>query len=126
MRFLILGAVLASLTLPARADTRVALELVLLADATGSIDAAEIRFQREGYAKAITHPDVLDAISFTGPIAVTYVEWANVGSQDVVVDWTLIEDAESCASRSPTPWSPLRARRMVAMPSALRSCSASA
>ena len=51
------------------------LELVLLADATGSIDDAEIRFQREGYAAAIIHPDVLSAIA-SGPhqqIAVTYV-----------------------------------------------------
>jgi hypothetical protein len=39
------------------------LELVLLADASGSIDNAEIRFQREGYAAAITHPDVLWAIA---------------------------------------------------------------
>lgn len=80
---------------PARAETPVALELVLLADATGSIDAAEIRFQRQGYAEAITHPDVLDAIRFTGPIAVTYIEWADAASQDVVADWAVIEDSAS-------------------------------
>ena len=38
------------------AAERVDLELVLLADASGSIDEAEIRFQRQGYASAITHP----------------------------------------------------------------------
>lgn len=81
--------------LPATAQTPVALELVLLADATGSIDAAEIRFQREGYAEAITHPDVLDAISFTGPVAVIYVEWADSASQHVVADWAVIDDKES-------------------------------
>ena len=81
--------------LPARAQTPVALELVLLADATGSIDAAEIQFQREGYAEAITHPDVLDAISFTGPVAVIYVEWADYTSQHVVADWTVIDDEKS-------------------------------
>ena len=81
--------------LPARAQTPVALELVLLADATGSIDAAEIKFQREGYAEAITHPDVLDAISFTGPVAVIYIEWADYASQHVVADWTVIEDEKS-------------------------------
>lgn len=89
---------LALSVLPARADTPVALELVLLADATGSIDAAEIRFQREGYAEAITHPDVLDAISFAGPIAVTYIEWADYLSQDVVADWAVIEDADSAGA----------------------------
>lgn len=81
--------------MPVRAQTPVALELVLLADATGSIDADEIRFQRQGYAEAITHPDVLDAISFTGPIAVTYVEWADYMSQDVVADWAVIDGEAS-------------------------------
>lgn len=73
------------------------LELVLLADATGSIDDAEIRFQRQGYAAALTHPQVLAAItdSLTGRIALTYVEWGDEFSQDVVVPWTIIDGAES-------------------------------
>lgn len=72
------------------------LELVLLADASGSITQAEIDFQREGYAAAITHPDVLAAIrsNLTGTIAVIYVEWA--ANQVVVVDWTVI-DGEATA-----------------------------
>lgn len=82
---------------PAPAETEVALELVLLADATGSIDDAEIRFQRQGYAQAITHPDVVAAIQNTphGKIAVTYVEWGDTYSQDVVVGWTVIDGAQS-------------------------------
>jgi Protein of unknown function (DUF1194) len=81
------------------AQERVDLELVLLADATGSIDDAEIRFQREGYAAAITDPAVLSAISGTlqGRIAVTYVEWGSAAMQDVVVDWTVVEGAASAA-----------------------------
>ena len=77
---------------PATAE-EVDLELVLLADATGSIDAAEIRFQREGYAQAITHPQVLKVITagMLGRIAVTYVEWGDQQSQDVVVPWTVID-----------------------------------
>jgi hypothetical protein len=76
------------------------LELVLLADATGSIDEDEIRFQRRGYAEAITDPAVLAAITdgAHGEIAVTYVEWANEWSQDVVVDWTVIDGPDSAAS----------------------------
>lgn len=71
------------------------LELVLLADASGSISQPEIDFQRQGYAEAITHPDVLEAISttLTGTIAVTYVEWA--ANQAVVVDWTIIDGPDS-------------------------------
>ncbi|MET1412518.1 DUF1194 domain-containing protein [Roseibium sp. HPY-6] len=73
------------------------LELVLLADATGSIDDAEIRFQRAGYAEAITDPSVLSAIASNayGKIVVTYVEWADMFSQDVVVDWTVIDGKAS-------------------------------
>ncbi len=82
---------------PARAETEVDLELVLLADATGSIDEAEIRFQREGYAQAITSEQVLNAVGSTllGKIAITYVEWADAHSQHVVAGWTVVEDAAS-------------------------------
>ena len=70
------------------------LELVLLADASGSIDASEIAFQREGYAAAITDPEVLAAIRNTayGSIAVTYVEWA--ANTAVVAPWTRIAGLE--------------------------------
>jgi hypothetical protein len=75
------------------------LELVLLADATGSIDDQEIRFQRRGYAEAIVDPQVVKAITegAHGKIAVAYVEWADQWSQDVVVDWMVIDGAQSAA-----------------------------
>lgn len=75
------------------AGEEVDLELVLLADASGSIDDAETQFQRQGYADAITHPDVLAAIArgIRGRIALTYVEWADETSQEVVVPWTIID-----------------------------------
>jgi Protein of unknown function (DUF1194) len=70
----------------ARANEQVDLELVLLADASRSIDDGEIRFQRQGYAAAITHPDVLAAIShgYERRIAVTYVEWGDAASLEVM------------------------------------------
>jgi hypothetical protein len=82
----------------ARAQS-VDLELVLLADASGSIDDAEIHFQRQGYASAITHPAVLDAIAqgYDQRIAVTYVEWGTVSSQEVVVPWTIVDGPASAA-----------------------------
>ena len=82
----------------ARAES-VDLELVLLADASGSIDDQEIRFQRQGYASAITHPAVLDAIAqgYDQRIAVTYVEWGTTNSQEVVVPWTIIDGPASAA-----------------------------
>jgi hypothetical protein len=89
-----------ALVRPVAAQTEVDLELVLLADATRSIDDAEIAFQRQGYAQAITHPDVIAAIesTVTGRIAVTYVEWAHAAAQDVVVGWTVIDGAPSAAA----------------------------
>src|SRR5262245_3147901 len=79
-----------ALAAPAAADP-VDLELVLMADASGSIDAGEIRFQRQGYADALASEDVLWAIrdGIHGRIAVTYVEWADQFSQAVVVPWTV-------------------------------------
>jgi Protein of unknown function (DUF1194) len=76
------------------------LELVLLADASRSIDDGEIRLQRQGYAAAITHPEVLRAIEqgFDQRIAVTYVEWGDARSQDVVVPWSIIDGKDSAAA----------------------------
>jgi hypothetical protein len=117
--------ILPSIAVAQAADAReeVDLELVLLADASGSIDAAEIRLQREGYAAAMVHPEVLHAIAHggaTGRIAVIYVEWAAAASQDVVVDWMVIEDAASArdfAARILEP--PRRARGSNAIGAAL-------
>jgi hypothetical protein len=96
MRHLIFALILCLPALPAVAqDTD--LELVLMADASGSIDAEELALQRRGYAQAITDPDVIAAIQDTayGSIAVTYVEWA--ANQAVVVDWMRIDGSEAAA-----------------------------
>jgi hypothetical protein len=92
--FRILLALCLALPLPVAAQ-EVDLELVLLADASGSITDEEIAFQRQGYAAAITDPRVLDAIAntLTGSIALTYVEWA--ANQATVVDWTLIDGPQA-------------------------------
>jgi hypothetical protein len=84
----------------AGAAERVDLELVFLADASRSIDDGEIRLQRRGYAQAITHPEILAAIGsgYERKIAVTYVEWADETSQEVVVPWTVIDGRESAAT----------------------------
>ena len=75
-------------------------ELAFVVDASFSIDAEETRLQRQGYAAAITHPDVLAAIAsgYDRRIAVTYVEWGDATSQEVVVPWTIIDGPESAAA----------------------------
>ena len=85
------------MTLPLAAQD-VDLELVLLADASGSITSEEITFQRAGYADAITDERVVTAIENTayGAIAVTYVEWA--ANTAVVVDWMRIDGPEAARS----------------------------
>lgn len=82
------------------AQETVDLELVLLADASRSIDDAELRFQRQGYAAALTHPDVLGAIAqgYERRIVVTYVEWGDASAQEVVVPWTVVDGEDSAAA----------------------------
>jgi hypothetical protein len=60
----------------------------------------ETRFQRTGYATAITDPEVLSAIASTayGSIAVIYVEWAASDTHAVVVPWTVIDSAASATA----------------------------
>jgi hypothetical protein len=98
-RILAVLFVLPVLAAAAAAAAEVDLELVLLADASRSIDDAEIRFQRQGYAAAITDRAVLAAIAqgFRQQIALTYVEWGDSSSQEVVVPWTIIDGPDSAA-----------------------------
>lgn len=79
------------------AELPVDLELVLAADASGSIDSEERRLQRRGYAEAITHPRILQAIrgSYNQAIAVTYVEWSGIGCQRIKVPWMRVHDEAS-------------------------------
>lgn len=89
----ILGAAI-ELTGAVAADTKVDLELVLAVDVSRSMDIDELIVQRDGYAAAFRHPDVVSAIR-SGPlqsIAVTYVEWAGPDHQVTVLPWTLIDD----------------------------------
>jgi hypothetical protein len=76
---------------------RVDLLLVLAADVSRSVDATKFHLQREGYVQAMTDPRVIEAIKSgpTGRIAVCFVEWSGAASQKLVIDWSLIADADS-------------------------------
>ena len=86
-------------SLPAFAqDLReVDLELFLAVDVSRSMNPTELEIQRRGYAEALRSPEVISAINsgLIGEIALTYVEWAGVGAQKVVVPWTLVDGAEA-------------------------------
>lgn len=88
---------LAGLAAPARAAEPVDLLLVLSVDVSRSVDEEKFKLQREGYATAFSDNRVVQAMT-SGPhgrAAVIFIEWAGFGEQKVVVDWTLIEDADS-------------------------------
>ncbi|MDP3526721.1 MAG: DUF1194 domain-containing protein [Hoeflea sp.] len=69
--------------------------LVLAVDVSRSMSPRELTIQRDGYAAALNHPDVVRAIAqgAYGRIAITMFEWAGDGSIREVFDWTLVETA---------------------------------
>src|SRR4051812_28710356 len=82
----------------ARAEA-VDLALVLAIDVSRSVDEVEAALQRHGYIAALTNPKVVQAIQTgsIGRIALTYIEWAGVDYQRIIVPWTTIrgmDDAE--------------------------------
>lgn len=84
---------------PARAAD-VDLELVLAADGSGSIDDGEMRLQREGYARALSDPELVTAMTSgsRGRVAIMYFEWGGAESQVVIADWAVIDGIDSAAA----------------------------
>ena len=76
------------------------LELAFVVDASGSIDEAETRLQRQGYADALANPRVIGAIGggFLRAIAVAYIEFAGPGCGRVSVDWTRVADRDGASA----------------------------
>lgn len=84
--------------LPVRAEMGVDTALVLAVDASGSIDDAEFRLQKDGIAAAVVNERVLSAVA-SGPlgrIALAYVEWGTPGAAAAVVGWQIV-DGEKAA-----------------------------
>jgi len=73
------------------------LELVLAVDVSYSMDPDEQALQREGYVKALSSKEFLQALRQgpNGKIAVTYIEWSSQYDQKIVMPWRLIADPES-------------------------------
>jgi hypothetical protein len=97
------------------AAEQVDVELVLAVDVSLSMGHEELEIQRNGYAAALTDPQVLQAIAggALGRIAVAYFEWAGNTTHHVVVPWTIVatqEDAERVA-RQLSAMPPNSARR---------------
>lgn len=91
--------------LPAgHAQEPVDVALVLAVDVSRSMSPRELTIQRDGYAAAINHPDVVRAIGqgAYGRIAVTMFEWAGDNAIRPVFDWTLVETAADADKLSAT------------------------
>ena len=72
-------------------------ELVFGVDISYSMNSEEQRLQRDGYVKALTSPEFLNAVksSALGKVAIAYIQWASYNDQNTVLDWTLISSPES-------------------------------
>jgi len=92
------GVLLALALIPAaaRAAEDVDLLLVLASDVSRSVDHQKFMLQREGYAAAVSDPQVLEAIrsGAHGKIAICFLEWSGYGAHKVVIDWAAINGAE--------------------------------
>src|SRR3954452_8815241 len=68
-------------------------ELVIAGDVSYSMDPEEQKLQREGYIRALTSREFLNALreGAHGKIAITYFEWAGQYDQKIVMPWRLIE-----------------------------------
>ena len=97
---LTLSTLLAPQITIARAAEQADLLLVLAMDVSRSMDPAKFLLQRQGYAAAISNPQVLNAIR-SGPhqkIALCFIDWSAPFEQKLVIDWTII-DGPAAASR---------------------------
>jgi hypothetical protein len=85
---------------PDAKNTTVDVELILAVDISYSMDMDELALQRDGYSRALTSREFLNALrqGIHGKIAVTYFEWAGATDQRVVVPWRVIEGPESAGS----------------------------
>jgi hypothetical protein len=99
----------------ARAAETVDVELILAVDVSLSMSPDELEIQRHGYAAAMADKQVIDAIldGANGRIAVTYIEWAGIHTQRIIVPWTIIAskadaDAFSAKLTSEVPQSARR------------------
>ncbi|EXI68720.1 MAG: hypothetical protein AW08_01032 [Candidatus Accumulibacter adjunctus] len=82
--------------MPAAQATDVAVELALLIDVSGSVDANEYALQKGGYVQAFQSASIQNLIeNFTGGkgIAVTFIEWSSANEQAVKVGWTHLQTA---------------------------------
>lgn len=80
-------------SMPAKAQERVDVALVLAVDHSSSVDATEWKLQLEGYAAAFRSDAVKASIvsGYHQRIAVAVFRWSDYSMQDLLLGWTIIE-----------------------------------
>jgi uncharacterized protein DUF1194 len=74
-------------------------EIVLAVDTSGSVDTEERRIQRQGYAEALRHAELMRAVTagFHGQVAFSYFEWAGHIREATVIPWHVVDGPEAAA-----------------------------
>ena len=82
------------------AATEVDAEIVLAVDASRSMDMQEFDVQRDGYAAALRHPDLMRAVTTgrLGKVAIAYFEWAAQAQDGKLIPWRIVDSPEAAAS----------------------------
>ena len=101
-RVISIGLMAAGLALapapPARAQTPVAIELVLAVDTSLSVDDTEYDLQMTGIANAFRSPEVGDLIQAQDGVAVALFQWSTTIDPRFVIPWHLLRGPASVAA----------------------------
>ncbi|MFO1141131.1 MAG: DUF1194 domain-containing protein [Amaricoccus sp.] len=79
--------------------TPVDAEIVLAVDVSRSMDMAEFDIQRDGYAAALRHPDLMRAVTAgrLGKVAIAYFEWGGKAQDRALIPWRIIDSPDAAA-----------------------------
>ena len=85
---------------PVRAQTQVALELVLAVDSSSSVTSWEFDLQMQGLAQAFRDPAVQGAVVAAGDygVAITLVQWSGSTRQVLATEWQVIREPADAAA----------------------------
>ncbi|OUR77908.1 hypothetical protein A9Q83_09920 [Alphaproteobacteria bacterium 46_93_T64] len=75
---------------------QVDVQILLAIDVSSSVNYEEFDLQMRGYIAAFRTPEVLEAIQSGahGKIAVAMTQWAGLQQQRLVLDWTIVSNAD--------------------------------
>ena len=82
----------------ARAQTPVALELVLAVDTSRSVDGFEYDILMRGIARAFRSPEIVELIGRQDGVAVALFQWSTEVDERYVIPWHLLTGPESVAA----------------------------